>query len=179
MASRKPPGADWESWVDALVREGRDRGDFDNLPGHGKPIEGLDKPHDELWWVRKKLKDEGVSYLPPTLALRKDREDTLAAIDRLRSEVRVREALEALNERIRALNRRPVQGPPSTVMPVDIDGTVARWRERRANASAALTARPAPGVPAPALLPAPMQMDRATKARRGAWLGWFGRRRAE
>lgn len=148
MANRKPPGTDWESWVDAVIRESRDRGEFDNLPGSGKPIEGLDRPHDELWWVRKKLKDEGISYLPPTLALRKDREDTLVAIESLPSEARVRQLLEELNERIRAVNRRPAQGPPSTVVPLDVDEVIAGWRRRRVSAltDAQLTPPPNPGA---------------------------------
>ena len=146
MTNRKPPGTDWESWVDAVIRESRDRGEFDNLPGSGKPIEGLDRAQDELWWVRKKLKDEGISYLPPTLALRKDREDTLASIDSLASEARVRQLLEELNERIRAVNRRPVQGPPSTVVPLEVDEVIARWRRRRVGALAdpPLTPPPTP-----------------------------------
>jgi hypothetical protein len=30
-------------------------GQFDDLPGAGKPIPDLAEPHDELWWVRKWL----------------------------------------------------------------------------------------------------------------------------
>jgi hypothetical protein len=30
---------DWESWLDKTIAEAKDRGEFDNLPGHGKPIE--------------------------------------------------------------------------------------------------------------------------------------------
>lgn len=165
MTNRKPPGTDWESWVDALIAEGRERGEFDNLPGHGKPIDGLDKPHDELWWVRKKLKEEGVSYLPPTLALRKDKEDTLAAIERVGAEARVRELLEALNARIRAVNRRPVQGPPSRVVPVDVEEFVAGWRRRRL--AAATSASSSPGDQATAHGPAE---STAAGTRRWAWL---------
>jgi hypothetical protein len=72
MTDRKPPGVTWETWIDRQIREGMERGDFDGLPGHGKPLQDVDRPHDELWWVRDKLRREGVSYLPPTLALRKD-----------------------------------------------------------------------------------------------------------
>jgi hypothetical protein len=124
-------GTNWESWVDTVIRQGQERGEFDNLPGTGRPIDGLDKPHDELWWVRKKLKDEEVSYLPPTLALRKDKEDTLEAVMALRSEARARQLLEELNERIRAVNRRTAPGPPSTVMPLDIEHELATWRRHR------------------------------------------------
>lgn len=29
---------DWESWIDEQIREAEARGDFDNLPGKGKPL---------------------------------------------------------------------------------------------------------------------------------------------
>ena len=61
------------------ILEATERGAFDNLPGAGRPIEDLDKPHDELWWVKQKLRRENLSYLPPTIALRKEAEDALAA----------------------------------------------------------------------------------------------------
>ena len=67
MTERKPFGVSWETWIDRQIREGMERGEFDGLPGHGKPIQDVDRPHDELWWVRDKLRREGVSYLPPTL----------------------------------------------------------------------------------------------------------------
>ncbi|CAM5697666.1 hypothetical protein SALBM217S_00851 [Streptomyces griseoloalbus] len=31
--------------------------------------------YDELWWVERKMAREGMSVLPPTLALRKEAED--------------------------------------------------------------------------------------------------------
>jgi hypothetical protein len=134
VTSRKPPGTNWESWIDQVIRDGRERGEFDDLPGAGKPLAGLDKPHDEMWWVRNKVRSEGISYLPPALALRKDREDTLARLDATTSETRVRQLLEELNSRIRHVNSRSISGPPSTVMPVDIELVVQGWRERRTHA---------------------------------------------
>lgn len=131
MASRKPPGMQWESWIDKVISEGRERGEFDGLAGAGKPLPDLDKPHDEMRWVRSKLEREGVSYLPPTLALRKDREDTLARLEAESSEARARQLLEELNGRIRAINSRSIDGPPSTVMPVDVEAVIAEWREAR------------------------------------------------
>jgi hypothetical protein len=53
MTGRKPPRISWESWVDRQIREGIERGEFDDLPGAGRPLADLDGPHDELWWVRK------------------------------------------------------------------------------------------------------------------------------
>ncbi len=37
MTERKPPGTNWETWVDAQIRVAREQGAFDNLPGAGKP----------------------------------------------------------------------------------------------------------------------------------------------
>jgi DnaJ family protein C protein 28 len=30
---------DWESWIDEQIREAQERGQFDNLPGKGKPLD--------------------------------------------------------------------------------------------------------------------------------------------
>jgi len=134
MTERKPPGVSWESWIDKQIREGRERGEFDDLPGTGKPLPGLDqtgRPRDELWWVRDKLKREELQYLPPSLAVRKELEDTRAKIAATESEATVRELVAAINERIRYVNARPGDGPPSTLMPLDPDEVVARWRDQR------------------------------------------------
>jgi hypothetical protein len=131
VSDRKPPGVSWETWIDRQIREGMERGDFDGLPGHGKPIGDIDRPHDELWWVRDKLRREGVSYLPPTLALRKDVEDARAAIATARSEAEVRGIVEQINERIRMTNRQATSGPPSNLMPLDVERTVEGWRAGR------------------------------------------------
>jgi hypothetical protein len=159
MSGRKPPGASWESWVDQLIRESRERGEFDDLKGAGKPIPGLDKPHDEMWWVRKKLESEGVSYLPPNLALRKEKEDIFERLPSQRSESRVRQILEELNARIREVNRRPQDGP--TVMPFDVEAVVEQWREARTAQAEAAAAAAAPAAPAaPAAQPAPRAQRR-------------------
>ncbi len=78
MTERKPPGVGFETWVERQIREATERGAFDDLPGAGRPIPDLDKPHDELWWVKQKLRRENFSYLPPTIALRKQAEEALA-----------------------------------------------------------------------------------------------------
>ena len=128
MTERKPPGVSWETWIDRQIREGMERGDFDGLAGHGKPIADVDRPHDELWWVRNKLQREGVSYLPPTLALRKDVEDARDAITAAGSEDEVRALVADINERIRAVNRQATSGPPSNLMPLDVERSVETWR---------------------------------------------------
>ncbi|MFI6943000.1 DUF1992 domain-containing protein [Streptomyces sp. NPDC050418] len=132
MTERKPPGVSFESFVDKQIREAEARGDFARLPGAGKPLEGLDKPYDELWWIRKKMHQEQLpGALPPALALRKETEDALAAAADAPSERAVRALLEPLNEKITAMLRRPPPGPPLGRGPVDIDAVVREWRQAR------------------------------------------------
>jgi hypothetical protein len=131
MTERKPPGIGFQTWVERQIREAMERGEFDNLPGAGKPIPDLDKPHDELWWVKQKLRREHLSYLPPTLALRKEAEDALAAALAARSERQVRRILAAINRKIAEGNRTAASGPPLDLMPFDVDRVVGDWRQRQ------------------------------------------------
>jgi len=121
MTRRKPPGAGWESWIDQQVREAEERGEFKDLPGAGKPIPGLDKPFDELWWVKDKLRREGLTYMPPSVALRKEANDALAAASRANSEAEVRKIISAINEKIREANRKGIVGPPLMLVPYDVE----------------------------------------------------------
>ena len=131
MTERKPPGVSFETWVDRQIREARERGEFDDLPGAGKPIKGLDDPPDELWWVKQLLQREGISVTPPTLKLRKDVETAMQRLAELPDEATVREIVARLNVRIRETNRLPTSGPPSSLMPLDADRVVDRWRAER------------------------------------------------
>ena len=126
---RKPPGVSWESWVDQQIAQGVARGDFENLPGKGKPLEGLGDFHDDDWWLKAKLRAERLSYLPPTLRVRKELEEAREAIAAASREDVVRGIIDDINSKIRDVNRRGAEGPPSTVMPLDVEATVARWRE--------------------------------------------------
>ncbi len=129
---RKPPGLSWESWVDQQIREGSERGEFDNLPGKGKPLPGLSEFRDEDWWLKAKLRAERLSYLPPTLRIRKEAEEAREAIASAGSEALVRAILADINARIRDINRRGAEGPPSTLMPLDEAAVLANWRAARA-----------------------------------------------
>ena len=129
MSERKPPGVSWETWIDRQVRAGMERGEFDDLPGHGKPIPDVDRPHDELWWVKQKLAREGVSFLPPTLAgpqgARRraggDRGVDLGGrgAPARRGHQRARSA---------AVNSQATAGPPSTLVPLPVEQIVDEWR---------------------------------------------------
>ena len=132
MPSRKPPGVRFETWIDRQIRQATERGEFDNLPGAGKPLRGVDRSYDEMWWVKDKLRREGLSYLPPGLALRKELHEVLEGASRARSETEVREAVEAINEKIRDALRTPqLRGPAIDVVPVNVERVVREWRQRQ------------------------------------------------
>jgi hypothetical protein len=130
MTRRKPSGVRWETWIDRQIREAEERGEFDDLPGAGKPIPDLDKPFDEMWWVKDKLRREGLSYMPPSVALRKEAHDALAAASRARSEAEVRKIISAINEKIREAHRKTIAGPPLMLVPYDVERVVREWREQ-------------------------------------------------
>ena len=125
---KKRSGQSWEDFAEERIREAQVEGQFDALPGFGQPIPGIDDPHDELWWVKQKLKRERLNHLPPSLAIKRDVELTLQRIAALRHERDVRREIRELNDRIREANYRSVWGPPSTQLPLGEDEIVRQWR---------------------------------------------------
>ena len=123
--------AQQHTWVDLQIREAMERGDFDDLPGKGKPIKGLGEHHDPDWWLKKLVEREHIAVLPPSLALRKEDAELDDTLDRLNVEADVRRHVEDFNERVIAARYRPAEGPPLVTMPRDVDETLAAWRERR------------------------------------------------
>ncbi|KPI14442.1 DnaJ-like, subfamily C, domain-containing protein [Actinobacteria bacterium OK074] len=133
MTERKPPGVSFESFVDKQIRDAEARGQFANLPDTGRPADVVtETSYDENWWIKRKMAREGLSVLPPTLALRKEAEDTLAAVPGMPSEQAVRRAVERLNAQIRDMMFRPPPGPPLGLGPYDVEAVVREWREGRA-----------------------------------------------
>jgi DnaJ-like protein len=82
-----------ESSIDRQMREATERGEFDNLPGLGKPLADHGEEYDDDWWVKDWLRREGAAagVIPPTLALRREVEDLAASVDRLATEAEVRD----------------------------------------------------------------------------------------
>jgi len=120
-----------QTWVDLQIRQAMARGDFDDLPGTGKPIEDLGTAHDPDWWLKRLVERERIAVLPPSVQLRKEDaelDDRLAA---LASEQEVRREVEDFNERVIAARYRLPEGPPLVTMPRDVEETVTAWRARR------------------------------------------------
>lgn len=61
---------DWENWIDQKIREAQELGQFDNLPGKGKPLDLTPNPYaKEQELAFKVLKDAG--YAPEWIELDK------------------------------------------------------------------------------------------------------------
>ena len=127
----------YESSVDRQLREAQERGEFDNLPGAGKPLPGAGGEYDEDWWVKDWLRREGgtEAVLPPTLAVRRERAEIERFVDRKTSERAVRDYVAALNEQIRKARVGLLDGPPTLLPPLDADAVVQGWRDRRSRTS--------------------------------------------
>ncbi len=121
-----------QTWVDLQVRQAMARGDFDDLPGAGKPIRDLGSQHDPDWWVKQLIERERITgVLPAALQLRKDDAVLDDRLDAMTSETEVRREVEDFNARVMRARYTPVDGPPLITMPRDVDAEVDRWRERR------------------------------------------------
>jgi hypothetical protein len=118
-------------WVDLQVRRAMERGEFDNLPGAGKPIRGLGSTHDPDWWVKSLIERERITgVLPPALALRKEDAELDAVLDRETTEDGVRRTVADFNRRVVEARRQLTGGPPVITPTRDADAEVAAWRAR-------------------------------------------------
>ena len=131
MTERKPAGKSWESWIEELIHNAQEAGEFDNLEGAGKPIPGLNDPYDPDWWVKKLLRREKVTVLPPALELLRKVENELAALWNVRTEAEVRARVSALNAEIIKVNSRGAEGPATRLASLDVDEIVGEWRARQ------------------------------------------------
>lgn len=131
MTERKPAELGFETWVERQIRRAREEGRFDDLPGAGKPVPDRGARHDPNWWVKQKLRAEGLSYLPPALALRKEAADARRQALEARTDDDARRLLEDINERIRDAIMTPPPGPPMTFGPIDVEAVIRERRRRR------------------------------------------------
>jgi hypothetical protein len=122
--------------VEAQIRAAQARGDFDDLPGKGKPLT-LPEVHDPNWWIKSYVEREGIdtsALVHPTIALRREAETFPGALVVLTTEEQVRAVLEDFNRRVVAEWRRPVTGPslPVVARQVAVESMIERWRALRA-----------------------------------------------
>jgi hypothetical protein len=135
-AADEPRGmsqAERAAFIEQSIQQAIRRGDFDDLPGAGKPLVGLGASHDPDWWIKRKIESEQLRGLgPPALTLRVENRQLDARLDELSREADVREVLEDFNRRVVEARRQLLGGPPVVTPTRDVDAEVKAWRERRA-----------------------------------------------
>ena len=161
-----PDVARVESAIEQAVR----RGDFDDLPGAGKPLH-LPAAHDPDWWINQRLASgeiDSEALLPVVVLLRKEferRAETLAALPHARA---AREYAEDFTARVHQDRRaNPFQRMLAPAW--DPADAAQQWNQLQAAAGPAEESptRPEPPAAAPGRTPA---------GRRHPW--WrLGRRR--
>jgi len=130
---RKPPKETWEDFTEREIRTAQADGAFENLPGFGKPIPGIDQAYDENWWIKEKLKRERMQVVPPILEARLALEQTLKEIALTDNEFVVRKKLSEVNEKLRKAHYSPIAGPTDGIAEVDIEAAVIEWKESRSS----------------------------------------------
>jgi hypothetical protein len=124
-------------YVEISIQQAMRRGDFDNLPGTGKPLTGLGDINDPDWWIRRKIEQEQITGLgPPALTLRTENATLDDRLDTAGTEQQVREILGDFNHRVIEARRQLLGGPPVVTPVRDVEAELIRWRERRAAAAA-------------------------------------------
>lgn len=159
MTERKPAGMSFTSWVDKQIHDAEESGRFDDLPGAGKPIPRREGSGFDIW-LRDYMKREGADVsdiLPAPLKLKREKEHLAERLGGIRSEAKVIEQIDDLNQRIKDWRKYPT-GPPIHVPLVDKEAQLGIWRAGRAESSAS-RAEAAEVKPA-----------------RRRFLGWLGKR---
>jgi hypothetical protein len=141
---REATDADRTLAAELAIQQAMRRGDFDNLPGAGKPLPGLgDGRHDPDWWLRRKIEREQLRGLGPAAYLLRTEDAALTErLDALTRPDEVRAVIEDFNVRILDARRQLLGGPPVITQPRDVDAELAAWEQRR-------TARAAERTPPP------------------------------
>jgi hypothetical protein len=136
---------DRAAYVEVAIQQAIRRGEFDDLPGSGKPIPDLGRSHDPDWWIRRKIQNEQLTGLgPPALRLRVESAELADRLDELTRESDVREVLEDFNHRVIEARRQLLGGPPVVTPTRDVDAEVAAWSERREERLRAAAPEPPP-----------------------------------
>lgn len=137
-APRNPTALDRAAYVETAIQQAIRRGDFDDLPGAGKPLPDLGGTHDPDWWIRRKIETEQLRGLgPPAIMLRVEDAELDDRLDAMAREEDVREELEDFNRRVIEARRQLLGGPPVVTPTRDVDAEVAAWRQRREERRAA------------------------------------------
>ncbi|MBW9092151.1 DUF1992 domain-containing protein [Microbacterium jejuense] len=142
--------ADRAAVIETEIQQAIRRGEFDDLPGAGKPLPGLGDHHDPDWWIRRKIETEQLTGLgPPALMLRVENETLDDRLDEFTRESDVRTELEDFNRRVIEARRQLLGGPPVVTPTRDVDAEIAAWHARREARAAAAEDETTDAAPRP------------------------------
>jgi hypothetical protein len=161
---REATDADRALAAEVAIQQAMRRGDFEDLPGAGKPLPGIGdgRPHDPDWWIRRKIEREQLRGLGPAASLLRAEDAGLdERLDALSRPAEVRAALEDFNARVIEARRQLLGGPPVITPLRDVDAELTAWAERRA----ARAASAAPAAPLNPRIRSPF--ERRRRRRRG------------
>ncbi len=91
------------------------KGEFDDLPGQGRPLEGLDRPYDPHWWVKEWLAREREAD---------QRAEDLLEIERMARRLWAATSLERLGE---VMDEIDTERAAAGLDPLDRDETKKLW----------------------------------------------------
>lgn len=132
--SDKRPDESWEDLAERRIRAAQLSGEFDNLPGFGQPIPGIDETLDENWWIKAKLRREQLVVMPPIMEARLAKERFLESLATFATESAVRDRIAAVNEQIRKAHFSHIAGPPDGVLPLEEQQVITEWNRIRTHA---------------------------------------------
>ena len=117
---RRRPVTNWDNWVDKAIEEAKARGEFDDLPGQGKPLRVESNPFaPEMDLAHSILKNADMA--PPWIELNRAIEAEIAALAALRART---------GERIAAALAQPRLPAEEETSPPEQPAPSSRWRPR-------------------------------------------------
>ncbi len=118
--------------ADRRIEEAMREGKFDNLPGHGKPIELEPLPADEnarlTWWALKILRQNDV--IPEEVMWRKAIDHLRERLANARDEAAVRSAVAQINSLVQRINSLGANALPGAVAPLSEEAELQQFRAR-------------------------------------------------
>lgn len=106
----------FESAIERTIREAIERGEFDDLPGQGKPLPGAGEADTPDWWIRGWM--DRRRQIDDLAEIRLDLERRVGRLWDLPSAQRVTAAVADINRSL-----------PAGVEPLDPDEIVVTWRQ--------------------------------------------------
>jgi hypothetical protein len=77
----------WQSWIDEVIAEARERGEFDDLPGVGRPLRIAENPFAGEWELAFHVL-ENAEMKPPGMEMTREIREGLAELAMLRERAR-------------------------------------------------------------------------------------------